>query len=100
MAPISNSSPDLKMQRPEVGCAPIGSAAEIRLLELWESAPGWRGWFSTVDHKEIGLRYLVTAFVFLLMGGVEALIMRFNSPALTKPYYRRNNTINSLRCMA
>ena len=44
--------------------------------ELWESAPGWRGWLSTVDHKTIGLRYLVTAFIFLLMGGVEALIMR------------------------
>ena len=44
--------------------------------EIWEAPPGWRGWLSTVDHKSIGLRYLVTAFVFLLMGGVEALIMR------------------------
>lgn len=60
----------------EMGCVPIGSEAEARLHALWESAPGWRGWFSTVDHKEIGLRYLVTAFIFLLMGGVEALIMR------------------------
>ncbi len=60
----------------EVGSLPIGSAGEIRLHELWESARGWRGWLSTVDHKEIGLRYLVTAFIFLLMGGIEALIMR------------------------
>jgi heme/copper-type cytochrome/quinol oxidase subunit 1 len=35
-----------------------------------------RGWLSTVDHKELGLRYLVTAFVFLAVGGVEALVMR------------------------
>ena len=77
MTDVVQSSPDLKLSRiPEVGTAPIGSAAEIRLAELWESAPGWRGWLSTVDHKEIGLRYLVTAFIFLLMGGVEALIMR------------------------
>lgn len=61
---------------PEMGSAPIGSAAERRLAELWESAPGWRGRLSTVDHKVIGIRYLVTAFIFLLMGGVEALIMR------------------------
>lgn len=77
MTPISHSTPDPKYARvPEIGSAPIGSAAEIRLLELWESAPGWRGWLATVDHKEIGLRYLVTAFIFLLMGGAEALIMR------------------------
>ncbi|MGJ0484062.1 MAG: cytochrome c oxidase subunit I [Methylomicrobium sp.] len=61
---------------PEVGSAPLGSAAERRLFKLWESAPGWRGWLSTVDHKEIGLRYLFTSFGFLLIGGIEALIMR------------------------
>ncbi|MFA6162242.1 MAG: cytochrome c oxidase subunit I [Methylobacter sp.] len=77
MTDAAQSSPDLSLTRvPEVGCAPIGSAAERRLAQLWESAPGWRGWLSTVDHKIIGLRYLVTAFIFLLMGGVEALIMR------------------------
>jgi cytochrome c oxidase subunit I+III len=31
---------------------------------------------SSVDHKEIGLRYIVTAFIFLALGGVEALVMR------------------------
>ena len=39
-------------------------------------SPGLIGWLSTVDHKEIGMRYMVTAFVFLLLGGIEALIMR------------------------
>jgi heme/copper-type cytochrome/quinol oxidase subunit 1 len=29
-----------------------------------------------VDHKELGIRYLLTAFVFLLIGGLEALLMR------------------------
>ena len=49
---------------------------QSRLLELWESSPGLKGFFTTVDHKQIGLRYIVTAFIFLLLGGVEALIMR------------------------
>jgi cytochrome c oxidase subunit 1/cytochrome c oxidase subunit I+III len=53
-----------------------GSVEVERLRQIWEARPGWRGWFSTVDHKTIGLRYLVTAFIFLLAGGVEALIMR------------------------
>ncbi len=47
-----------------------------RLTEIWETQPGILGWFSSVDHKEIGIRYIVTAFIFLVLGGVEALIMR------------------------
>jgi cytochrome c oxidase subunit 1 len=37
---------------------------------------GWWSWVTTVDHKRIGILYGVTAFVFLLIGGIEALIMR------------------------
>jgi cytochrome c oxidase subunit I len=47
-----------------------------RLLRIWETGPGLKGFFMSVDHKQIGLRYIVTAFVFLALGGVEALIMR------------------------
>lgn len=47
-----------------------------RLREIWETAPGVYGWFATVDHKRIGIRYLCTAFFFLLIGGAEALTMR------------------------
>ena len=48
----------------------------IKLQEIWETAPGIYGWFATVDHKRIGVRYLYTAFFFLLLGGCEALMMR------------------------
>ncbi|MFL5800840.1 MAG: cytochrome c oxidase subunit I [Roseiflexaceae bacterium] len=37
---------------------------------------GWAGWLTTVDHKKIGIMYLVSAFVFFLIGGIEALLMR------------------------
>ena len=47
-----------------------------RLENIWETTPGIAGWFSSVDHKEIGIRYIVTAFAFLVLGGIEALIMR------------------------
>ena len=33
-------------------------------------------WITTVDHKRIGILYGVTAFIFFLIGGIEALIMR------------------------
>lgn len=33
-------------------------------------------WISTVDHKMIGIMYLLVALLFMLIGGVEALLMR------------------------
>ncbi len=39
-------------------------------------ARGWTSWFTTTDHKRIGIMYMVTTFVFFLLGGVEALMMR------------------------
>ena len=37
---------------------------------------GWRSWVNTVDHKKIGIMYGVASFFFLLVGGVEALMIR------------------------
>ncbi|WP_116812200.1 cytochrome c oxidase subunit I [Steroidobacter cummioxidans] len=59
---------------PEVGVD--SSAHRARLQRLWETAPGIKGFFTTVDHKAIGIRYIVTAFLFLAIGGIEALVMR------------------------
>lgn len=44
--------------------------------QVWESPPGVRGFFTDVQHKVVGTRYMVTAFVFFLVGGVQALLMR------------------------
>ncbi|GJG86950.1 hypothetical protein tb265_21310 [Gemmatimonadetes bacterium T265] len=55
--------------------APSPGLAE-RLQRTWETAPGLLGALASVDHKEIGVRYLVTAFAFLLVGGLEASVMR------------------------
>lgn len=47
-----------------------------RLAATWNTASGIWGALSTVDHKIIGRRYIVTAFVFLALGGVLAIAMR------------------------
>jgi len=47
-----------------------------KLRAIWETPPGLYGILGTVDHKQIGKRYLVTAFAFLLLGGLEAAAMR------------------------
>jgi len=61
---------------PEIVAEGYDSATAAGLKALWETEPGIKGWFSTVDHKEIGIRYIVTAFAFLVAGGIEALIFR------------------------
>jgi cytochrome c oxidase subunit I+III len=66
----------LERQRVEVKPAGYDSAVARKLQKLWESKPGVVGWLSSVDHKEIGIRYIVTAFAFMAAGGIEALIMR------------------------
>jgi cytochrome c oxidase subunit I len=67
---------------------------EARLLRLWETAPGLKGFFGSVDHKQIGIRYIVTAFILLAVGGIEALIMRVqlatpNATLLTPEQYNQ-----------
>src|SRR5208283_728718 len=33
-------------------------------------------WITTVDHKRLGILYIIYALVFLVIGGIEATIMR------------------------
>jgi len=61
---------------PTVAEAGPHSELAAKLQRMWETAPGLRGFFTTVDHKEIGIRYMITAFVFLALGGLEAIVMR------------------------
>ena len=53
-----------------------GEKLAARLDATWRRPPGIIGWLATVDHKEIGRRYIVTALLFLALGGVLALAMR------------------------
>jgi cytochrome c oxidase subunit I len=48
----------------------------VRLSETWGTPRGIIGALSTVDHKTIALRYLCTAFAFLVLAGMAALLMR------------------------
>lgn len=36
----------------------------------------WREWLTTVDHKKIGMMYLIASLLMLFRGGVDALLMR------------------------
>jgi cytochrome c oxidase subunit 1 len=49
---------------------------ERQLRETWKYARGFIGWCAETDHKRIGRRFLVTAFVWFALGGVLAAMMR------------------------
>src|SRR4051794_41396106 len=49
---------------------------EIAARAVTPRGRGWTDWVTTVDHKKIGILYMVTAFVFFLVGGIEALLIR------------------------
>ena len=55
-----------------------GSTVESdALVRAWREPGDFWGWLSFTTHQAIGKRYIVTAFLFLLCGGVEALLMRW-----------------------
>jgi cytochrome c oxidase subunit 1 len=39
--------------------------------------PGWKGWLFTLDHKRIGILYLVGTLTFMVFGGFLAMLIRF-----------------------
>ena len=49
--------------------------AEAALPSI-RSTNGLLQWISSVDHKQIGIMYLLTALIFFIMGFTEALLMR------------------------
>ena len=50
--------------------------AAKKLEPVWEAPKGLVTFLTTVDHKRIGTRYLVTAGIFFCLAGLEALTMR------------------------
>jgi cytochrome c oxidase subunit 1 len=62
--------------------------AEAQATSPQAANTGIWSWLTTVDHKRIGILYGATAFLFFLLGGIEALIIRLQ---LMKP----NNTLVS-----
>lgn len=53
------------------GMALIGAMTKFR---LW--GPLWRDWVTSIDHKKIGIMYIILGLVMLLRGFADALMMR------------------------
>jgi cytochrome o ubiquinol oxidase subunit 1 len=55
----------------------LGGLAMLAVLtkfKLW--GPLWRNWFTSIDHKKIGIMYMILGLVMLMRGFADALMMR------------------------
>jgi cytochrome c oxidase subunit 1 len=78
--------------------APVPVRAPV-LLRRPRSTTGFWSWFTTVDHKKIGIMYGATALVFFCAGGIEALFIRLqlaqpNGTVLTASQYNQLFTMH------
>jgi cytochrome c oxidase subunit 1 len=69
------------------------------LLRRPKATTGIWSWFTTVDHKKIGIMYGGAALVFFLVGGIEALLIRLqlfqaNGSVLTASQYNELFTMH------
>lgn len=52
----------------------LGILFILTYLKKWKWL--WREWLTTVDHKKIGIMYMIAALLMLFRGGVDALLMK------------------------
>ncbi|MBL76271.1 MAG: cytochrome c oxidase subunit I [Chloroflexi bacterium] len=78
--------------------ANLGSLVNIGVIKRPVSTSGVWGWITTVDHKRIGILYGVSAFLFFILGGIEALLMRIQLSSADSTFMSAD-TYNSLFTM-
>ncbi|APH03305.1 cytochrome aa3 quinol oxidase subunit I [Bacillus weihaiensis] len=52
----------------------VGLVVGLTYFKKWGYL--WREWLTTVDHKKIGIMYLLSALLMLFRGGVDAIMLR------------------------
>ena len=75
--------------------APATPATLLDPAEHWHHRLAW---LSTVDHKRIGVLYLLTGLFFFVVGGLEALVLRVQL-AVPKNHFLQPDTFNQLFTM-
>jgi len=60
----------------QAGAGLLDAAGRAELERTWAARPGLWGWLTSTDHKSVATRYVATAFLFFLLGGLEAMVMR------------------------
>jgi cytochrome o ubiquinol oxidase subunit 1 len=59
-----------------VGLGGFALLAALTYFKVWGVL--WRDWFTSIDHKKIGIMYMVLGIVMLLRGFADAIMMRLH----------------------
>jgi cytochrome c oxidase subunit 1 len=85
---------------------PQTGVPQIATSEVAKPSPRqrWVSWFTTTDHKRIGILYIVTTFAFFVVGGAEAVMMRLqlgvaNNTLITPVHYNQLFTMHGSTMM-
>jgi cytochrome aa3-600 menaquinol oxidase subunit I len=71
---IPHPSPVIYASMVAIGLTVIAIIAGLTYFKKWGYL--WREWLTTVDHKRIGIMYLISALLMLFRGGADAIMMR------------------------
>lgn len=71
---VPNPGPTIYASMVAIVLTMIGILVFITYTKKWGYL--WREWLTTVDHKRIGIMYLISALLMLFRGGADAIMMR------------------------
>ena len=71
---VPHPSPAIYGSMVAIGLTLLGVLVGLTYFKKWGYL--WREWLTTVDHKRIGLMYIISALLMLFRGGVDAIMMR------------------------
>ncbi|CAB3963164.1 MULTISPECIES: cytochrome o ubiquinol oxidase subunit I [Burkholderia] len=74
-----------------MGLVVLGILAALTITGRWKWL--WTQWLTTVDHKKLGVMYIIVALIMLLRGFADAIMMRmqlalsYNGPGYLPPHH-------------
>ncbi|NTX28222.1 cytochrome o ubiquinol oxidase subunit I [Burkholderia pyrrocinia] len=74
-----------------MGLVVLGILAALTITGRWKWL--WTEWLTTVDHKKLGVMYIIVALIMLLRGFADAIMMRmqlalaYNAPGYLPPHH-------------
>ncbi|WP_433958127.1 cytochrome aa3 quinol oxidase subunit I [Cytobacillus horneckiae] len=71
---IPHPSPAIYASMVAIGLVTIAIIFGLTYFKKWGYL--WREWLTTVDHKRLGIMYLISAILMLFRGGADAIMMR------------------------
>ncbi|SHH27851.1 MULTISPECIES: cytochrome aa3 quinol oxidase subunit I [Virgibacillus] len=71
---IPHPSPAIYASMVAIALTTIAVVVGLTYFKKWGYL--WREWLTTVDHKKIGIMYMISALLMLFRGGADALMMR------------------------